>query len=63
MHKALSVWEDDPANNKRTGGLPTHRPAFNFACLMVVMRYVRCVMMVWENLNMQELQTIHYCVY
>ena len=42
-HKALSVWEEDPANNKGTGGLPTHRHAFNFACLMVVMRYVRCV--------------------
>ena len=24
MHKALSVWEDDPANNKGTYRLPTH---------------------------------------
>ena len=43
MHKALSVWEDDPTNNKGTCRLPTHRTAFNIACLMVVMRYVRCV--------------------
>ena len=43
MHKALSVWEDDPTNNKRTCGLPTHRTAFNIACLMAVMWYVRCV--------------------
>ena len=63
MHKAFSVWEDDPANNKGTGGLPTHRPTFNIACLMVIMRYVRCVTWFKENLNMQELQKIHYCVY
>ena len=43
MHKALSVWEDDPANNKGTSGLPNYRPVFNIACLMAVMRYVRCV--------------------
>ena len=41
VHKAFSVWEDDPANNKGTRGLPTHRTAFNIACfLMAGMRYV-----------------------
>ena len=43
MHKALSVWEDDPTNKKGTCGLPTHRTAFNIACLVAEMRYVRCV--------------------
>ena len=43
MYKALSVWEADPANNKGTRRLPTHRTAFNIACSVAVMRYVRCV--------------------
>ena len=33
IHKALFVWEDDPANDKGTSGLPTYRPVFDIACL------------------------------
>ena len=43
VHKAFSVWEDDHANNKGTCWLPTNLTAFNIACLMAVMWYVRCV--------------------
>ena len=33
IHKALFVWEDDPANDKGPSGLPTYRPVFDIACL------------------------------
>ena len=63
MRKALSVWEDDPANNIGTCGLPTHRTAFNIACLMASNAVCTLCNMIWVNLNIQELQEIHYGVY
>ena len=42
-HKALALWDGEPANNKENSGLPTSRPiSLNIVCVMDVSRYLYC---------------------